>query len=83
MLSKFLKSLFEEHKAARRISLFWAIWLISVVVLRVTEPTVIVGITAAGATVVGSVVGILATVIAFYQWHRNKDDSGKKDTREE
>ena len=74
-VGKFITTVFEEYKAARRITLFWALWLITVVVLRVTSVEVILGITPAGATVVGSVVGILATVIAFYQWHRSKDNN--------
>lgn len=77
MVSKFVKSLFEEHKAARRVTLFWAIWLISVVVLRVTDPEVIPTITAAAATVITAIIGILTTVIAFYQWHRNSDNKIK------
>ena len=73
MVGKFIKSLFEEHKAARRITLFWALWLTSVVVLRVTDPEVIPTITAAAATVITAIIGILTTVVAFYQWHRSKD----------
>ena len=70
-------SFIDDHKVMRRVSLIWSLWLITVVVLRVTEPTVIVSLggTAAG-TIVVSVVGILATVIAFYQHHRNKDTNG-------
>lgn len=75
MVSKFIKSMFEEHKAARRVTLFWALWLISVVVLRVTDPEVIPTITAAAATVVTAIIGILTTVVAFYQWHRSKDNN--------
>jgi hypothetical protein len=77
MFSKLIKSLFEEHKAARRVTLFWAIWLISVVVLRVTDPEVLPTITAAAATVVTAIIGILATVVSFYQWHRSNDTKPK------
>lgn len=68
-------SFLEDHKVMRRVALIWACWLITIVVLRVTEPYVIVSLggTAAG-TIVVSVVGILATVIAFYQHHRSKDE---------
>jgi hypothetical protein len=82
MISKFVKSLFEEHKAARRITLFWALWLISVVTLRVTDPEVIPTLTAASATVITAIIGILTTVIGFYQWHRNKDTTSDKDNKE-
>lgn len=67
--------LFERHKLVRRLALVWACWLITVVVLRVTEAETIIGLTAAGATVVTAVIGILATVIAFYQSHRHSEDS--------
>lgn len=69
-----IKKFFEEYKGARRLSLFWAIWLITIVVFRVTDPKIITLITPAGATVVSAVIGILATVVAFYQWHRSQDD---------
>lgn len=71
---RWLSSLFEKHKFARRATLVWACWLITVVVLRVTEKEVIIGLSASGVTVVTGVIGILATVIGFYQWHRSRDD---------
>ena len=80
-LGSFIKDLFEEYKAARRLTLFWCLWLISVVVLRITEPEIILGITAAGATVVTAIIGILTTVIGFYQWH-SKWHSSNKDKEE-
>ena len=67
--------LFNEHKLVRRLTLMWACWLITVVVLRVTEPEVLEHVDAAVATVVTAVIGLLATVIAFYQWSRNKEDN--------
>ncbi len=67
--------LFNEHKLTRRLTLLWACWLITVVVLRVTDPSVLEIINGPVATVVSAVIGILATVIAFYQWGRQKDDS--------
>ena len=72
-----LKKLFEEHKAVRRLTLLWAIWLITVVVLRVTQPEVLANVTGPVATVVTAVIGILTTVIAFYQWTRHKDGGEK------
>lgn len=71
-----ISNLFEKHKFVRRAALAWACWLITVVVLRVTEASVIVGMTGAGATIVTGVIGILATVIGFYQWSRKQDESG-------
>lgn len=71
-----IDAFFNKHKGVRRLALAWAIWLITVVVLRVTEPEMFAQISGAGATVVTGVIGILATVIAFYQWHRSQDDKG-------
>ena len=72
-IALFIDRLFERHKFVRRFAMFWAIWLITVVILRVTEPEIITGIGAAGATIVTGVIGILATVIGFYQWYRQQD----------
>lgn len=68
-----LADLVERHKLIRRLALIWACWLVTVVVLRVTEPEVITVIGPAGATVVTGVIGILTSVIAFYQHHRHKE----------
>lgn len=73
-LSDLIESLFERHKLVRRLALGWACWLITVVVLRVTEVEALSLVTGAVATVVTAVIGILATVIAFYQWSRQKDE---------
>lgn len=73
-----LDKLVNEQKLFRRLVLIWACWLITVVVLRVTDPAVIPHVTAAVATVVTGVIGILATVIAFYQWHRQAQDRDQK-----
>lgn len=65
--------LVNEQKLIRRLALVWACWLITVVVLRVTEPDVLQHVNAAVATIVTAVIGILATVIGFYQWSRHKE----------
>lgn len=69
-----VEELVEHHKLVRRLALLWAMVLITVVVIRVTEPSVIVAIGAGGATIVTAVIGLLATVIGLYQHHRNGDD---------
>lgn len=66
--------LINEHKLIRRMVLLWACWLITVVVLRVTEPSVLQHVNGAVATIATAVIGILATVISFYQWSRHKED---------
>jgi hypothetical protein len=68
-----MKDLVEKHRLVRRLLLVWAAWLITVVVLRVTEPEVLEHVNGPVATVVTGVLGILATVIAFYQWSRQRD----------
>lgn len=78
-ISAAIEAAFERHKLVRRITLAWACWLISIVVLRVSDPGTIVQIGAAGASVVTAVLGILATVIGFYQWHRHHDDARRPD----
>lgn len=75
---KFFDDLFNKHKFARRAALFWAMYLITVVVLRVTEPEIITKITGAGATIVTAVIGMLSTVIVFYQNSRKADENGVK-----
>lgn len=73
-MKEFTHRLFNVHKFVRRATLAWACWLITVVVLRVTEPEVLEHVDAGVATVVTAVIGILATVIGFYQWSRSRED---------
>ena len=56
-----------KHRLFPRLTLIWACTIITIVVLRVTEPDVIAVVGPAGATIVTGVIGILATVIAFYR----------------
>lgn len=57
-----------RHRVLPRLVLIWACVLISVVVLRVTEPEVVTAIGgAAVATIVTGVIGILATVVTLYR----------------
>lgn len=69
-----LARLFEEHKFVRRTILVWACWLITLAVMRATEPEVLPILSGPAATVVVAVIGILATVITFYMWSRNAED---------
>lgn len=70
-----LKEMFEEHKFVRRATLGWACWLITVVVFKTFDDLSTVD--GARATLIGSFIGILATVIGFYQWDRGQDDKAK------
>lgn len=73
-MANIVDRLVNEHKLIRRLSLVWACWLISVVVLRVTRPESLEHVTDAVAAVVIAVIGILATIVGFYQWSRQRDD---------
>lgn len=67
--------LFEEHKLARRSLLFWAMVILTIVILRVTRPEVLTELGgAAAATIVTAIVGILTTVLAFYVKGRERED---------
>jgi uncharacterized membrane protein YdjX (TVP38/TMEM64 family) len=66
-----LADLFEKHQFVRRSLVIWAVCLITWVVVIVFSD--IAAITAAAASAFGMVIGILATVIGFYQWARSQD----------
>jgi len=67
----FLHRLFEEYKLVRRIIVFWAIITISwTTFVMFSNP---VAITDAAAEAYLANIGLLATVIAFYQWSRGRD----------
>jgi drug/metabolite transporter (DMT)-like permease len=70
-----LQKQINENKLVRRLALLWAVLLISAVVLITwLRPP---DIPSSTVTAVGIVVGILATVIGFYQWSRGKDDEAR------
>lgn len=69
------KELLEEHKFVRRATLGWACWLITVVVFKTFDN--LTDIDGSRATLIGSFIGILATVIGFYQWHRGQETKTK------
>ncbi|QDP58658.1 MAG: hypothetical protein Unbinned8699contig1000_51 [Prokaryotic dsDNA virus sp.] len=57
-----------KHFVVRRLVLIWACVLITIVVLRVTDPEVMQAIGgAAVATIVTGVIGILATVLTLWR----------------
>lgn len=64
----------DKHKVIRRLALVWACAIITIVLLRVTEPEIITNIGAAGATIVTAVIGMLATILGLYQHQRGKQD---------
>lgn len=50
----------ERNKIIRKVTIFWIMWLITVVVLNVTEPSVLKDVNAAVATIVTGVIGIFS-----------------------
>ena len=68
-----MKDWLEKHKLVRRLTLLWATSLITYVVYNVVDD--LSTMTSAGASVVVAIIGILTTVIGFYQYSRGKDDN--------
>jgi hypothetical protein len=71
-VGKTIEAAFEQHKLVRRALVIWALWLITVVVLKATEH--ITTIDTPTAAMISTIVGILATVTAFYIKSRQLDD---------
>jgi len=66
------EKLVNENKLIRRLALLWAVVLITIVIVWTwLHPPNISGST---ATALGVVVGLLSSVIGFYQWSRRQDD---------
>jgi drug/metabolite transporter (DMT)-like permease len=74
-VSHWLYKLFEEYKIVRRTLVFWAIALVTWITFMVfTDITLI---TTAVAAAYATTVGVLGTVIGFYQWSRARDVENK------
>lgn len=72
-------ALANKHRLFRRVVLLWAVLLVSYVVVQTMQPEILLHLPPPAATVIVAFVGILATVIAFYQWHRNANDTRRPD----
>lgn len=74
-IGELVECLFEKHKLVRRSLVYWAATIITLATYAIfKEPT---SITAASATALATVTGVLTAVIGFYQWDRNKDGEDK------
>ena len=71
-IGEWVERLFEEHKLVRRVLVFWALGLITFVILVSFNDLTL--LTASVAAAVGTVVGILSVVIGFYIRSRELDD---------
>lgn len=74
VILKWLDRQVNGNRLFRRGVLLWACWLVTVVSLRATDAEVLKTATGAAGVMVSAIIGILATVIGFYQWHRQQDD---------
>lgn len=63
-LFAFVDRLFNKHKLIRRLLLLWVCWLITHIITSYNDIPHQVAVAA---------IGLLATVIMFYQWSRDKD----------
>ncbi len=50
----------ERNKIIRKVAVFWIMWLITVVVLNVTDPSVLRDVNGAVATIATGVIGIFS-----------------------
>ena len=73
-IGRWVECLFEEHKFVRRLLVLWAVWLITLLVLKLIS--LMTAIDMATGAVVTSIIGILATVLAFYIRSRELDQQG-------
>lgn len=74
---KWFGAFFEKYKGARRLSLLWAIVLITFVINRITQPEILKSLTAQHVALATLIVGILATVVGFY--HKSRAEQDKDD----
>lgn len=82
-MKKWFSELANRQMLFRRLVLIWAITIITYVVYVVTDHQLLIQIGAAGATIVTGIIGILTTVIGFYQWHRQQDDNLEASAKED
>lgn len=69
-----------ENKLIRRLVLLWAVCVVTVYIFN--PPGYINTITDAGAVAFVSVVGILSSVIGFYQWSRSSEEKRKDNEKD-
>lgn len=75
----FFELLFEKYKFVRRATIVWACCIITWAIYVTFNKDLTPDISGSTAAALGTVVGLLATVIALYQWSRKRDDDREKD----
>lgn len=76
-VGKWIERLFNKHMLVRRVMVFWAMSLITWVILTVF--TDLDKISGNVVTAMSLVVGLLATVIGFYNYQRRLDQQENQD----
>lgn len=69
-----IDELINKQRFFRRLVLVWSIVITSYTVWFVLDKPFLQSVGTAGASIVLGIIGIFATVISFYQWHRQSDD---------
>lgn len=69
-----IDELLNKQRFFRRLVLVWSIVITSYTVWFVLDKPFLQSVGTAGASIVLGIIGIFATVISFYQWHRQSDD---------
>lgn len=67
---EFIGLLFEQHKLARRVLLFWAMYYIGMSINRFWEN---LSVFTGRESIVLAIIGLLTIVLGFYQWSRERD----------
>lgn len=63
-----MKLLLDKYSILLSLMIIWSMGLLTVVVLRVTDPEIIPVLNMAAATIVGAIVGIPAAVFGFVEF---------------
>ena len=74
-----IDKLLNKQRFFRRLVLVWSLLIITYTVWFVLDKPFLQSVGTAGASIVLGIIGILATVIGFYQWHRQADEKLKND----
>ena len=69
-----IDKLLNKQRFFRRLVLVWSIVITSYTVWFVLDKPFLQSVGTPGASIVLGIIGIFATVISFYQWHRQSDD---------
>lgn len=72
-----LREFIWKHLTMRNLVVVWACAMITIAILRATDPEVLGSMTGAAATVVTGVIGILTVALRFHQKKKVQQDGHK------